>query len=124
MEQLEVGIEWTEEECWAKTEKASVTTMWVRVNKGTSSSPIIRARLVARDFKTKGGESLSAAMPPLEAKKLFYRMSAKEQRVWRRRRWERRKLMFIDVKKAQLNGMMSLSSNFQMERFGDSSGTV
>ena len=71
----------TEEECLAKTGKAPVTTKWVRVNKGTSSNPFIRARLVARDF---GGESLFAAMPPLEAKKLLFRMAAKEQCVWRR----------------------------------------
>ena len=43
-------------------------------------------------------------MSPLEAKKLFFRVAAKEQRVWRRGRWKRRKLMFIDVKKAHLNG--------------------
>ena len=36
MEQLEVGIESTEEECWAKTGKAPVATKLVRVNKGTS----------------------------------------------------------------------------------------
>ena len=87
MEQLEVGIESTEEECLAKTGKAPVTTKWVRVNKGTSSNPFIRAGLVARDFKTKGGESLFVAMPPLEAKKLLFRMAAKEQHVWRRGRW-------------------------------------
>ena len=104
MEQLEVGLESTEEECWAKRGKAPVTTKWVRVNKGTSSSPIIRASLVARDFKTKRGESPFAAMPPLEAKKLLFRMSAEEQRIWWRERWERRKIMFTAVKKAHLNG--------------------
>ena len=100
----EVGLASTEEEYWAKRGKAPVTTKWVRVNKGTSSSPIIWASLVARDFKTKGGESPFAAMPPLEAKKLLFRMSAEEQRVWRRERWERRKIMFTGVKKARLNG--------------------
>ena len=104
MEQLEVGVEASEEECWARTGKAPVTTKWVRVNKGTASSPSIRARLVARDFKTKGGQSLFAAMPPLEAKKLLFRMGAKERRVWRKGKWQRRKLMFVDVKKAHLNG--------------------
>ena len=104
MERLEVGIESTEEECWAKTGKAPVTTKWVRVNKGTSSSPIIRARLVAREFKTKGGESPFAAIHLLEAKKLFFRLIAKEQRVWRRDRWERRKLMLIDLMKVHVNG--------------------
>ena len=50
------------------------------------------------------GKSLFPTMPPLEVKKLFFRMSAKEQRVWRRGRWERRKLMLMDVKKSHLNG--------------------
>ena len=49
MEQLEVGIKSTEEECWAKTRKAPVTTKWVRV--------------VARDFETTARESFFAAMP-------------------------------------------------------------
>ena len=89
MEHLGVGVAASEEECWAKTGKAPITTMWVRVNKGTASSPIVRARLVARDFKTKGGRSLFASMPPLEAKKLLFRMSAKEPRVWRKGRWQR-----------------------------------
>ena len=55
MEQLEVGFESTEEECWAKTGKAPVTTKWVRVNKGTSSNPFISARLVASRPKKNAG---------------------------------------------------------------------
>ena len=43
-------------------------------------------------------------MPPLEAKKLLFNMAAKEQCVWMRGRWERRKLSFLEVKKAHLNG--------------------
>ena len=82
MEQLEVGNESTEEGCWAKAGKASVTTKWVRVDKGTSSNSFIRARREARDFKTKGGESLFEVFSPLEAKKLLFRMAAKEQCVW------------------------------------------
>ena len=54
---------------------------------------------MARDFNTKGGESLFAAMPLLEAKKFLFCVAAKEQCVWRRGKWERQKLMFIDVKK-------------------------
>ena len=61
-------------------------------------------RLVARDFKTKGKESMFAAMPPLEAKELLFRMCAKEPLVHREGKWQRRKLMFIDVKNAHLNG--------------------
>ena len=104
--QSEVGIESTEEECWAKAGKAPVTTKWVGVNKGTSSRPIVGARLAARDFKTKVREFLLAAMPLLESSKdaLLPHMRAKKPRVWRRARWERRKLMIIDVKKVHLNG--------------------
>eukprot|EP00974_Lingulodinium_polyedra_P018168 1758986-Lingulodinium_polyedra.AAC.1 len=43
-------------------------------------------------------------MPPLEAKKLLFRMAAKEKPVWRGGRWQRRKLFFVDVKKAHLYG--------------------
>ena len=46
-----------------------------------------------RGFKTKGKRSLFAAVLPLEAKKLLFRMNAKEQ--WVVRRWERRKLMLM-----------------------------
>ena len=45
-------------------------------------------------------------MPPLEAKKLLFRQAARQRRVWRRGRWEKLKLRFIDVKKAHLNGFV------------------
>ena len=92
------------DECWARTGGAPMSTKWVRVNQGTSSNPIVRARLVARDFKTKGKESMFAGMPPLEAKELLFRMCAKEPFVFREGKWQRRKWMFLDVKKAHLNG--------------------
>ena len=81
-----------------------MSTKWARVNQGTSSNPIVRARLVARDFKTKGKESMFAAMPPLEVKELLFRMCAKEPLVYREGKWQRRKLTFIDVKRGHLNG--------------------
>jgi hypothetical protein len=84
-----------------------VTTKFVRVNKGTVEYPDVRARLCARDFKPKGDDSrcdLFAAMPPLEAKKMLFRMAAKDKLVWRKARRMRRKLFFVDVKKAHLNG--------------------
>ena len=106
MRNLGVGEEVDEQECWEKTGKAPVTTKFVRVNKGTKEEPNVRARLVARDFKVKGDgrDDLFAAMPPLEAKKMLFRMAAKDRLVWRGGRWQRRKLLFIDVKKAHLNG--------------------
>ena len=71
-----------------------------------------------RDGPIREGKSLFPAMPPLEVKKLFFRMSAKEQRVWRRGRWERRKLMFMDVKKSHLNGQV-LDGEFALDKLPD-----
>jgi hypothetical protein len=68
-----------EAECWARTGRPPVSTKWVDINKGTRENPDVRCRLVARDFKPKGEkdrEDLFAAMPPLEAKKLLFRMAA------------------------------------------------
>ena len=44
-----------------------ISTRWVDVNKGSTESPDVRCRLVARVFKPKGGKGPSdifAAMPP------------------------------------------------------------
>ena len=62
--------------------------------------------MVARDFKPKGEkerEDLFAATPPLEAKKLLFRMAAGQVGATRT---ECVKLMFVDVKKAHLNGVV------------------
>jgi hypothetical protein len=89
-------------ECWEKTGKAPITTKWVDVNKGSSQNPDIRCRLVARDFKVKGEGSrddLFASMPPLEAKRLLFKMAAA---TWGGS--DPTKIMLVDVKKAHLNG--------------------
>jgi hypothetical protein len=86
-----------------------VTTKFVRVNKGDDENPDVRCRLCARDFKVKGEElrsDLFAAMPPLEAKKMLFRQAARGKSRWRSRGWGKPKLLFIDVKKAHLNGMV------------------
>ena len=100
-----------DEECYAKTGKPPVDTKWVDVNKRTLQEPVIRCRLVARDFKPKGEsarEDVFAAMPPLEAKKVLLSIAASHPWVMRNGRLQRPKLMFIDVKKAHLNGVVGL----------------
>lgn len=107
MEQIGVGEECGEEECWEMTGKPPVTTKFVRVNKGSKEQPDVRARLCGRDFKVKGGrDDLFAAMPPLEAKKMLFRQAVRSKREWRDRRWQSWKLLLIDVKKAHLNGVV------------------
>jgi hypothetical protein len=73
---------------------------------GANEDPVVRCRLVARDFKVKGEGrcDIFAAMPPLEAKKMLFRMAAKDPLTWRKGGRMRRKLFFVDVKKAHLNG--------------------
>ena len=98
---ISVFEEATLEECWQRTGRGPISTKWVDVDKGSE----IRSRWVARDFKPKGEKDradLFAAMPPLEAKKLlFRRFASKANRDGPRKM----KLMFIDVKKAHLNGV-------------------
>ena len=103
--EIDLYVDVSEEECWEHTGKAPVSTKWVDVNKGTAQDPDIRCRLVARDFRPRGEqhrENLFAAMPPLEAKKLLFRMGAAQPRVHREGKMQRMKIMLIDVKKAPL----------------------
>jgi hypothetical protein len=80
-------------EAWAKTGKAPVSVKWVDTEK---SGGVVRCRLVARDFKTKGEkdrEDLFAATPPLELLKALLSKAAGDRR---------RRVLVIDVKKAHL----------------------
>ena len=95
------------EECWRRTGKPPIGTRWVDTNKGTEQCPEVRCRLVARDFKGKkrndeDREDLYAATPPSEAER-----KALSRAVTRSRkgggRVRKRKIMFIDARKAHLN---------------------
>jgi hypothetical protein len=96
------------QECLDRTGKPPISAKWVDVDKGTEEKPDVRCRLVARDFKLKGEghrDDLFASMPPLEAKKLLFRMAAATWKS-RLRGAEPDKIMLIDVKKAHLNGIV------------------
>ena len=92
-----IWVEKSIQECWAKTGKAPVSVRWVDVRKGSGE---VRSRLVARDFKAgeKGRDDLFAATPPLEGKRLLV-----SRAVTRRKDGKKRKMRFIDAKKAHLN---------------------
>ena len=69
----------------------------------------MRCRLVARGFKKHGERDradLFVAMPPLEAKKLLLRQVARQRRSCRNGRWEKVKIILVDVKKAHLYGVV------------------
>ena len=99
----------TWEECMQKTGKAPNTTKWVDVDKGRDWEVLIGSRLVARDFKNKNDErnfDVFAATPPLEMKRLMFRMARVKGSVGGNDEDGRVKLMYIDVMKAHLNGEM------------------
>ena len=76
---------WTEvdrDECHSKTGKKPVSVKWVDTNKGSDEVPVIRSRLVARDFREKGDkdrQDLFAATPPLELKRMLLSKAASLQ---------------------------------------------
>jgi hypothetical protein len=76
--------------------KAPTTTKFVRTNKGSPENPDVLARLCARYFKSSSDSSIElfACMAPLEAKKMLFRKAI----------CEKKKLVFINVRKAQLSG--------------------
>jgi hypothetical protein len=90
-----------------KTGKKPVSTRWVDVDKGRDGAQDVGSRLLARDFKVRGGGrefEVFASMPPLEAKRLMFRMAAVRDAVGGDRRKGSMKLMLLDAKKAHLNG--------------------
>ena len=102
--ELDMFVPATWEECVEESGRPPISTKWVGVDKGTVQNQIIRSRLVARDFRVKGESDRSdlfAAMPPLEAKRILFRMAV---RRCREKPCERNKIMLIDVKKPHLNG--------------------
>ena len=101
---MPVYVEVDIEECIERTGKQPISTKWVDVLKKVDGVATVRSRWVARDFKVKGDkdrEDLFAAMPPLEAKKLLFRMAARTCQ----KGTKAPKLLFIDVCKAHLNGI-------------------
>ena len=90
-----------EDEAWQETGRGPVSTKWVGTNKGATEEPLVRCRLVARDFRKKGEkdrEDLFAATPPLETIRILLSKAAT-----RIQNQKKKKLMFIDAKKAHIN---------------------
>ena len=48
-----------------------VGTRWIDINKGDTSQPVYRSRLVAKEFNTGTEDGLFASTPPLEALRML-----------------------------------------------------
>ena len=59
-----------------RTGKPPITVKWVDVNKGDEDSPNYRSRLVAREIRLPGEESIFAPTPPLEALRTVLSLAA------------------------------------------------
>ena len=53
-----------------RTGKPPITVRWVEVNKGDDDNPNIRSRLVAREIRMSGQDSIFAPTPPLESMRM------------------------------------------------------
>ena len=99
----------TYEEAVARGGRTPTTTKWVEGWKADDAGVrFVRCRLVGRDFNPRheeGREDLFAAMPPLESKRMMFRMVAAMRGQRRRKRLVEVKLMFMDVRKAHLNAV-------------------
>ena len=65
MKQRSIWSEVDVRECWTKTGKKPVSVKWVDTNKGTDEAPMVRCRLVARDFKVRGRRIARISSRPL-----------------------------------------------------------
>ena len=109
VEKLNMFEFYSEDEMKAITSEAPTRTKWVDVRKmNDDGEEFMRSRLVARDFRPRRGPDrpdLFAAMPPLEAKKMLFIMTVAGGAFEQRGSKDEQKLMFIDVRKAHLNGV-------------------
>ena len=106
------------EEAIQHTGHPPISTRWIDINKSTPEDPVIRSRLVGREFKEyyggKGREDLFADTPPLEALKALLTWAAMDSPPTARRAdsgsrrnsnglvRDVKKLIFIDISKAYL----------------------
>ena len=67
------------DEAFRITGKAPIAVRWVDVNKGDSTNPRYRSRLVAKEFNTGVSQDLYAATPPVECLRLMLSMLACSQ---------------------------------------------
>ena len=103
-------FEFYSEDAMKITSEAPTSTKWVDVRKmNDDGEDFMRSRLLARDFRPRRGRpdrpDLFAVVPPLEAKKMLFIMTVAGGALEQRGSKDEQKLMFIDVRKAHLNGV-------------------
>ncbi len=77
-----------------------VGTRWVCCNKGDSTNPDVRCRLVCQEVNTYDSDNFYAATPPLEALRLMLSFAAEDQR---------RQVSLVDISRAYFNAEIKRS---------------
>ena len=97
----------------ADPEHIFVRSRWIMCNKGDSTNPDMRARLVACEVNKEGKNDLfHASTPPLEAKKALFSQYASQ----RTRGGKPLRLSFVDIRKAYFNGIPTRSVYMSLPR--------
>ena len=81
---------------------------WVETNKGDDQTPSIRSRLVAREIRTAGQDSIFAPTPPLESLRMILTMATTDfgdgWKVCRDPDSEQRtQILMVDISRAYFN---------------------
>ena len=103
-------------EALEKMGKPPITVKWVDVNKGDDIEPNYRSRLVAREIRKPGEESIFAPTPPLESLRTVLSMAATDiagdvKHVRRGDSEDRTQVMVVDISRAYFNAKKSVEHN-------------
>ena len=95
-------------EAYSKTGKPPVTVKWVDVNKGDDIHPSYRSRLVAREIRRPGEDSIFAPTPPLESLRTVMSMATTDfegdkKHVRDGKSEDRTQISVIDISRAYFN---------------------
>ena len=97
-----------------KTGGKLIKTRWIDVNKGDSSNPNYRSRLVGKEFRTTKDDAPYAATPPLEALRYIISSAATIQNGSNGESLDRNMLMINDVSRAYFNAAATRNLYIQL----------
>ena len=109
-----------ESECRRITGRAPIGVRWVCTNKGDHANPNVRCRLVARQIRHPGTDSVFAPTPPLEALRTVISFAVTQyegesKKTWAPESEDRMQLSFIDISRAYFNAHVDPSEPTYVE---------
>ena len=107
-ESKEVWFKRPKSEAYAKMGKPPISVKWVDVNKGDDIQPNYRSRLVAREIRRPGEDSIFAPTPPLESLRTVISMATTDfdgdvKHVRHGNSEDRTQISIIDISRAYFN---------------------